>query len=243
MDNYKIFVWDIIVRIFHWSLVILFFIAFMTGDDAKFTHIYTGYAILSIVIIRIFWGFFGTKYALFRDFICSPLKSFEYIKELISGNPKHYIGHNPAAAMMIVLFIATTMVICISGHKEYVNKGVKFSAGLSNEYSFISNAYADEDEKEDHEENHKENGEIENDREEKNLLASNEKGDKEKNNELVHNEGEGNDSIWHDIHEVSAKFMLVLIGLHVIGVAASSKLHNENLVKSMITGKKDIKPA
>ena len=51
-------------------------------------------------------------------------------------------------------------------------------------------------------------------------------------------ENEGNESFWKDIHEASANIVLMLIILHILGVVVSSKLHNENLVRSMITGNK-----
>lgn len=45
---------------------------------------------------------------------------------------------------------------------------------------------------------------------------------------------------WEEIHEAASYFMLGLILLHIIGVVVSSRLHKENLVKAMITGKKNI---
>ena len=218
--NNQIKVWDIFVRLFHWLLVILLFIAYATGDDAKNIHIYSGYLILVIITARVFWGFFGTKYALFKNFICSPVKAFIYTKELLTGNPKHYTGHNPAAAWMVIFIILTSLVVCVSGYKEYAAKGIEFSHGFNNEFSFIKEAYADDDEKEEHKENHKQHG----------------------NTERENNKSEGEDGIWHDLHEISAQFMIGLIIMHIIGVAASSRVHNENLVKSMVTGKKRCPP-
>ena len=218
--NNQIKVWDIFVRFFHWSLVMLLIIAYASGDDAKKIHIYTGYLVSFIIAARIFWGFFGTKYALFKNFICSPVKALIYTKELFTGNPKHYTGHNPAAAWMVILFILTCLVVCISGHKEYVAKGIQSSLGLSNEYSFVKKAYADDDEEKEHKESHKRHG----------------------NTERAKNKDEVKDGIWHDLHEISAQFLIGLIILHIIGVVASSRVHNENLVKSMITGKKRCPP-
>lgn len=41
-----------------------------------------------------------------------------------------------------------------------------------------------------------------------------------------------------DLHEVAANTMLALVAVHLVGVVASSLLHRENLVRSMISGNK-----
>ena len=94
--NKNIRVWDPLVRIFHWSLVLAFTVAYVTGDDENSVHVYAGYAVLGLISFRVFWGLVGSKYALFSDFIYSPTTVFRYLKGLFSCNPKHYIGHNPA---------------------------------------------------------------------------------------------------------------------------------------------------
>ena len=53
-------------------------------------------------------------------------------------------------------------------------------------------------------------------------------------------EHEDEEELWEEVHEGATNFTIVLILLHIIGVIASSKLHKENLIKAMITGKKKI---
>ncbi len=214
----QIIVWDLFIRIFHWSLVALYFLAYITADQKGPLHRYVGYAVLGIVVIRIIWGFTGTKHALFSDFICSPAKAWSYLKALAAGKPKHYTGHNPAAAWMILFFLIGSIVICLSGYKAHATKKIKSSLDFKTTVSFITNAYADKDGREGHGDKHERHGKHRN----------GEKRDGER------------DSFWGEVHEFSAQFMLFLIVLHVIGVAVSSKLHRENLVNSMITGKKSI---
>jgi cytochrome b len=118
---------------------------------------------------------------------------------------------------MILLLLASCIIICLTGFAAHTTKGKNHTSGFESTLSIVGTAYADE-KNERHEGKHK-------GRERHNL------GDKD-NSE--------SDSVWSDIHEISAQFMLLLICLHIAGVAASSKMHNENLVKSMITGRKDI---
>jgi cytochrome b len=214
--NNQIRVWDLFVRVFHWSLLPLFFVAYLTGDDKGSLHRYVGYAVLGLVVVRIVWGFVGTKHALFSDFICSPAKALTYIKEVTTGKAKYYTGHNPAAAWMVILFLTCSIVVCLSGFMAFTTKEMKHSLWLNNKYSFVESAYADE--KEEHGGKH-------------NRHQKHKNGERKDSN---------SDSFWGEIHEVSAQCMLLLIFFHIIGVAVSSKAHHENLVKFMITGKKGI---
>ena len=207
--NKEVRVWDILVRLFHWSLVVTFFISYFTGDEENLLHIYTGYAVLGLIFFRLLWGVVGSKHARFSDFLYSPAKVIEYLKGLISGKPQHYVGHNPAAGWMVIALLISLFVSTISGLKVYaVEEGKGPLAGVTTEFSLISTANADDDDDE------KEYGE---------------KRDGEK---------EG-DEFWEELHEVSSNFILLLIFLHVAGVIVASKLHKENLVKAMITGKKN----
>jgi cytochrome b len=54
-------VWDIFVRVFHWSLVVCFTIAYLSAEDESALHIYSGYAVLGLVTFRLLWGFVGVS--------------------------------------------------------------------------------------------------------------------------------------------------------------------------------------
>lgn len=108
-------VWDLPVRIFHWLLVAGFFIAYFTEDELLTIHVWAGYLVLGLLIFRLIWGFTGNDYARFSNFICSPAKSYAYLKEVIAHKSKRYLGHNPAGAGMIIMLIASLFMTVISG--------------------------------------------------------------------------------------------------------------------------------
>jgi cytochrome b len=110
MAGNKIEVWDPVVRIGHWTLVITFFTAYLTEHQFLTAHVWAGYVIGVVVCIRLVWGFVGTRHARFTDFVRAPAATFKYLSDLVRGHPQRYIGHNPAAGMMTVL-----LLICLAG--------------------------------------------------------------------------------------------------------------------------------
>jgi cytochrome b len=126
MNVEKVKVWDIFVRLFHWSLVGLFATAWLTSESEWYRniHINVGYAMGILIGLRILWGFVGTKYARWTDFIKGPIKTGEYIWSLFTRNPIHYTGHNPAGGWMIVLLLASAIGTIVTG--MYMESGEVF---------------------------------------------------------------------------------------------------------------------
>ncbi len=154
-EKRSIVVWDGFVRFFHWSMILLIFLAYMTGDIKGPLHKYIGFVLFGLVVSRIFWGFRGTRYALFSNFVCSPVTALNYLKELSTGKTTHYIGHNPAAAWMILLLLSSSIIICLTGYAAHTTKRGMNSIGSDNTISIVGNAYADDDKNERHEGKHK----------------------------------------------------------------------------------------
>jgi len=205
-------VWDIAVRSFHWSLVIAFTIAWLSGDEEDSLHIYTGYAVLALISFRLLWGFIGSRHARFSDFLTSPGEVIAYLKSL-KDQPRHYLGHNPAGGWMILLMLLTLFGITLSGLKVYGLEGHGPLAANLTAPAIISQAHADEDD-----ERYEHEG----------MSAAGE-----------HEGNEADEDLWEEIHETLTDFMLLLIALHILGVFVSSRLHGENLAKAMITGNKE----
>lgn len=200
-------VWDIFVRFFHWALVGSIIGMYISGEDMQGVHVRLGYFVIALVLARILWGFIGTRHARFGDFLYGPSDIFHYLKSLFVDKPIHYVGHNPAGGLMILVILIALLATTFTGLKALAAEG-KGPLATANP-SVLSSAYADEDE---HEED------------EKHYTKSDRKREK--------------DEFWEEIHEGMTSFMLFLIIIHICGALISSWLHKENLILSMITGKK-----
>jgi cytochrome b len=147
-EEARLKVWDVGVRVFHWSLAFSFFVAYFSGDDESRLHVYAGYAVLALVGFRIAWGFIGTKHARFADFIYAPAATLRYVRSVISLKPPHYLGHNPLGGWMIVALLLCLSGACWSGLEVYGKQGKGPLAQV--ESGLISSAIADEDKREHH---------------------------------------------------------------------------------------------
>ena len=107
-------VWDPLVRIFHWALVLSFILAYLT-EDWESVHVVAGYIVAVLVVFRIVWGAIGTRRARFTQFVKSPQAVLAYLKHMIRFKVPHYLGHNPAAAAMIICLLISLVMISFSG--------------------------------------------------------------------------------------------------------------------------------
>lgn len=108
-------VWDPAVRILHWSLVAGFFAAWFTRHGGGALHEWLGYAVTAIVFARLIWGFVGSEYALFRQFLRSVPHSLAYARAVVKGKQLRYIGHNPLGAWMAVTLLLFVLATCATG--------------------------------------------------------------------------------------------------------------------------------
>lgn len=107
--------WDPLIRIFHWSLVLSFVIAFVTEDDWMTVHIWAGYAVSLLIAFRLLWGLVGTRNARFTSFVRSRRAVVQHLKAMFTFKAPHYLGHNPVAAVMVILLLASIALVAFSG--------------------------------------------------------------------------------------------------------------------------------
>lgn len=110
-------VWDLPVRLFHWILVLGFASAYLTAEfHYGDIHTLIGYSLCVLVAARIFWGFFGNRYARFTSFVFSPSETLAYMRSMFGKHPvKHYFGHNPAGALMVFALLGVLAGIFATG--------------------------------------------------------------------------------------------------------------------------------
>jgi len=178
-------VWDPLVRVFHWTLVLAFTVAYVTEDEFLDLHVLAGYTVAGLVGFRLVWGLIGSRHARFWDFIYRPSTVWAYMKSIVTGHPKRYLGHNPAGGMMVVALLLSLIVTVLTG-LAYLGAG-EFSGPLAASLSGTSPFWVE---------------------------------------------------ALEETHEFFANLTVVLVVLHVAGVLLAGRQHDENLVKSMVTGRK-----
>ncbi len=120
----EIKVWDPLVRIFHWSLVIFFAIAYFTEDEWLGIHSSAGYTIALLVLFRLLWGFIATyREALFSNFVTNPKVAIIYLFHELKGDAKRYIGHNPAGAVMVLMLLVSLFITALCGMTLFATEG------------------------------------------------------------------------------------------------------------------------
>lgn len=179
-------VWDVPVRLFHWSLVLGFCAAYLSAEfHIGFVHVWIGYFLCVLLLARVGWGFIGNTYARFSSFVFSPAETLAYVRSLREGKPVHYFGHNPAGALMVFALLAMLALIFLSG--------LTTLAVIDFEGPFLF---------------------------------------------LIDYFDDGASYAARHLHGWLVDAALLLVPLHLLGVAAGSFQHKENLVRAMFTGKK-----
>lgn len=171
----KILVWDWPVRLGHWLMAGAFIVAWLTSESEtwRLVHVIAGSTVLAVALFRVPWGFIGSRYARFVDFVRGPLAVKDYLASLLRLEPEHHVGHNPAGGWAIVVLLILGILSGLSGYAIYNDIG----------------------------------------------------GD-----------------IFEEVHEGLTAAMLVVVFIHLAGVVSGSLLHGENLVRAMLTGRKQGSP-
>lgn len=210
-------IWDPVVRLGHWLLVVMFFVAYVTEDELLTVHVWAGYGVGAYVVLRLLWGVVGPRHARFSDFAYGPRAALRYLGRLLTFRAPRYLGHSPAGGLMVFVLLAALAATTVSGTAllavednagplaPWLGRSAAVDAtGAGGLRLVVSAARADEDE-----------------------------------DERGHDRGGDDGGEWlEEVHEILANLTLALVVAHIAGVVLASIAHRENLVRAMITGRK-----
>ena len=116
----EVVVWDPLVRVFHWSLVASFTVAYLSGEGEMLDlHAWSGYIIGGLILFRLLWGMVGPRHARFADFVFTPATVLAYGRDLLRGQAQRYLGHNPLGGAMVIALLLMLTLATVTGIALY----------------------------------------------------------------------------------------------------------------------------
>lgn len=113
----RVKVWDLAIRLFHWTLVIAITLAFLSSEENSTLnnwHVLSGWIAAVLIVFRLAWGFIGGEHSRFSDFI-RPSRISPHIASLVRGQREPTLGHNPLGAVAVVALLTLTAATVWTG--------------------------------------------------------------------------------------------------------------------------------
>jgi len=110
----RVRIWDLPTRIFHWAFAAVLLFSWLSGQyggsDWREWHFRSGYAVLALLLFRVFWGFAGSRYARFSSFVPS-------LKAALADwrAPRSHAGLSPRGALSVYSMLAAATLQVVSG--------------------------------------------------------------------------------------------------------------------------------
>ncbi len=111
-------VWDAPTRIFHWTMVALVVVAWLTGESDGLgaqAHRYAGEAMAGLLVFRLLWGFIGGEHARFGAFFPAPPVVVSHARGMFGGKLHRTLGHNPLGALAVFALLVSLSVVVVTG--------------------------------------------------------------------------------------------------------------------------------
>ncbi len=134
-------VWDGATRLFHWSIVLLMIVSYVSisladGPRANLCmriHFASGETMLALLLFRLIWGVIGSDTSRFARFVRSPLAAFHHLRDIGKREPDTEIGHNAAGGWMVLVLLLVLLAQVGTGlfaNDDGINEGplAKFAA-------------------------------------------------------------------------------------------------------------------
>lgn len=109
-------VWDIVVRLFHWSLVACVLANLLLLVEGDPPHRWAGYIALGLIVLRLVWGFVGSRHARFASFFPTPSRLRAHLGAVKQGRHPQTVGHNPLGALMMFALMGLVLSLGVSGY-------------------------------------------------------------------------------------------------------------------------------
>ena len=161
-------VWDPVVRVFHWGTALLFLANMTLIPEESRAHLWAGYLLFGLVLVRLLWGLIGTRPARFASFWPTKAALWSHLKGLFRRGEAPHLTHNPLGALMVLNLLGSLILIALTG--MLIDAGLGWMEGP---------------------------------------------------------------------HEFLANYTLICVGLHILGVLIETKRSKVNLVRAMVTGRKE----
>jgi cytochrome b len=109
-------VWDTPTRLFHWVLVLLVLLSYVSVKAGWMQiHLTSGILVLALLLFRLTWGFAGSETARFRHFLGNPARALAHLARFRQRGPDTQVGHNEAGGWMVLLMLMLLAVQVVSG--------------------------------------------------------------------------------------------------------------------------------
>ena len=128
MARYK--VWDPFIRLFHWSMVLLFAANSFFTDPEGTLHAQIGYALTALIALRLAWGFIGPLHARFSSFLPSLRGVTEQLSDIALCRHIAHQGHSPLGALMVFNLLFSLLAIGATGYLTTVPVGAAWAEDL-----------------------------------------------------------------------------------------------------------------
>lgn len=115
----EVIVWDLPIRLFHWSLLPLLGFSWWSGEAGGLWlryHFWSGRVVLALVLFRLVWGLIGSEHARFANFLRGPGAVIRSLRELFRRPEEPPPpGHNPAGGWAVVAMLLVLLVQAVTG--------------------------------------------------------------------------------------------------------------------------------
>lgn len=113
---HRVRIWDLPTRVFHLLLALCVAGLIATGELGMMQlHFWLGYAVLTLVLFRLVWGFLGGHWSRFINFVPTPAKLRAYVQAVRAHEETRSIGHNPLGALSVLGMLSILLLQVFSG--------------------------------------------------------------------------------------------------------------------------------